>query len=110
AQYGTAAPAPKMDNTLPKGLENVGIDQKLDTQIPLDLAFADENGNAVRLRDLMHKDRPVVLSLVYYKCPMLCTLVLNDMLRSFVGVPLLIGKDYDVITVSFDPKETPDVA
>jgi protein SCO1/2 len=110
AQYGTPAPAAKPDNTLPKGLENVGIDQKLDTQVPLDLTFADEEGKIVRLRDLLHKDRPVVFSLVYYKCPMLCTVVLNDMLRGFVSVPLLIGKDYDVITVSFDPNETPQLA
>jgi protein SCO1/2 len=54
--------------------------------------------------------RPVVLSLVYYNCPMLCTIVLNDMLRSFSAVPLLIGKDYDVITISFDPTETPAIA
>jgi len=110
AQYGSPAPAPKMDNSIPKGLENVGIDQKLDTQVPLDLTFTDENGQTVRLGDLMHKDRPVVLSLVYYQCPMLCNLVLNDMLRSFVAIPLLIGKDYDVITVSFDPNETPKLA
>lgn len=110
AQYGTPAPAPKLDNTLPKGLENVGIDQKLDTQVPLELTFTDETGATVRLGDLMRKDRPVVLSLVYYRCPMLCNIVLNDMLRSFVSVPLLIGKDYDVITISFDPAETTKLA
>jgi protein SCO1/2 len=110
AQYGSPAPAIKLDNTLPKGLENVGIDQKLDTQLPLDLTYTDETGKPVRLGDLLHKDRPVVLSLVYYKCPMLCTVVLNDMLRGFVSVPLLIGKEYDVITVSFDPNETPQLA
>jgi protein SCO1/2 len=102
-------PSVAHDNTLPPALQNVRIDQKLDTQLPLDLVFNDEDGNPVRLDDLMH-GRPVVLSLVYYECPMLCTIVLNDMLRSFSAIPLLIGKDYDVITISFDPRETPALA
>jgi protein SCO1/2 len=97
------------DNVKPAALNDIGIDQKLDTQIPLDLVFKDEDGNSVRLGDLM-QGRPVVLSLVYYNCPMLCTIVLNDMLRSFTAVPMLIGKDYDVITISFDPTETPALA
>ena len=102
-------PAVVSDNVLPAALSDVGIDQKLDTQIPLDIVFKDEDGNPVRLGDLT-QGRPVVLSFVYYNCPMLCTIVLNDMLRSFSAVPLLIGKDYDVITISFDPTETPALA
>ncbi|MBC8106272.1 MAG: SCO family protein [Anaerolineae bacterium] len=97
------------DNVRPSMLDDIGIDQKLDTQLPLDLIFRDEDGNPVRLGDLM-QGRPVVLSLVYYGCPQLCGIVLNNMLRSFSAVPLLIGKDYDVITISFDPSETPALA
>ena len=104
-----AQPPTAPDNTKPAALNDIGIDQKLDTQLPLDLVFNDEDGNPVRLGDLM-QGRPVVLALVYYECPMLCTVVLNDMLRSFVAVPMLIGKDYDVITISFNPKETPKLA
>lgn len=107
AQRAQAPVAP--DNDRPATLNDIGIDQKLDAQIPTDLIFNDEDGNPVRLADLMH-GRPVVLSLVYYGCPQLCTIVLNNMLRSFTAVPLLIGKDYDVITISFDPSETPALA
>lgn len=107
AQRGQAPVA--SDNVLPAALKDVGIDQKLDAQIPFDLVFNDEDGNPVRLGDLM-QGRPAVLALVYYNCPMLCTIVLNDMLRSFSAVPLLIGKDYDVITISFDPTDTPALA
>ena len=97
------------DNVRPAVLDDIGIDQKLDAQVPLDAVFRDEDGNVIRLNDLM-QGRPVVLSLVYYGCPQLCTIVLNNMLRTFAAVPMLIGKDYDVITISFDPTETPALA
>jgi protein SCO1 len=90
-------------------LNDVGIDQRLGEQVPLDLEFRDEGGQTVRLADLMH-GRPVVLSLVYYRCPMLCGEVLNGLLKSSQAVPFVIGKDYDVLTVSFDPQETPELA
>jgi protein SCO1 len=63
----------------------------------------------VRLGDFF-RGKPVVLSLVYYQCPMLCNLMLNGQLRSFRKIPLDIGRDFDVVTVSFDPKETPAMA
>ena len=72
-------------------------------------SFATRQGQTVRLADLMH-GRPVVLSLVYYRCPMLCGEVLNGLLKSSQAVPFVIGKDYDVLTVSFDPQETPALA
>jgi protein SCO1/2 len=88
----------------------IGVDQKLNDQVPLDLLFRDESGAAIPLSTYFHHDRPVVLALVYYKCPMLCTMTLNGMLKSFKPLKLDIGKDFDVLTVSFDPNETPDLA
>lgn len=94
----------------PKALETVGIDQKLNAQVPLDLTFADETGRAVQLKEYLNGSKPVVLSLVYYQCPMLCNMVLNGVLHSMKQMSLELGKDYDVLTVSFDPKEKPTMA
>ncbi|MCS6817070.1 MAG: SCO family protein [Blastocatellia bacterium] len=90
-------------------LQNVGIDQKLDAQIPLELVFRDEQGRAVSLREYFG-EKPVILSLVYYECPMLCTLILNGLLRSLRALPLTVGKEFTVVTVSFDPREGPELA
>jgi len=90
-------------------LRQVGIDQKLDAQIPLDLVFRDEQGRAVALREYFG-EKPVILSLVYYECPMLCTLILNGLLRSLRALPLTVGKEFTVLTVSFDPREGPELA
>ena len=90
-------------------LENVGIDQRLGEQLPLDLAFRDENGAAVRLGDYFGK-KPVVLTLVYYTCPMLCNQVLNGLTSALDVLSFDIGKEFEVVTVSFDPRETPDLA
>ena len=107
--YG-ARPVPSQVATgLPKVLKNVGIDQKLNEQIPLDAVFKDEQGREVKLGEFFGK-KPVVLSLVYYTCPMLCTQVLNGMLSSFRQVSFNIGEQYEVVTVSFDPRETPELA
>ncbi len=105
-QSALAKPARPIDNSL---LTSVGIDQRLGTQIPLDLEFRDEQGKTVRLADLLH-GKPIVLSLVYYRCPLLCGEVLNGLLKSSQAVPYVIGQDYDVWTVSFDPEETPQLA
>jgi len=94
----------------PRELEEVRIDQRLDETLPLDADFKDENGAEVKLGKYFGK-KPVVLALVYYSCPMLCNQVLNgmtsglDVLKNFS-----IGKEFDVVTVSFDPRETPDLA
>ncbi len=107
--YG-ARPVPGQVATgLPKVLNNVGIDQKLNEQIPFDAVFKDEQGSEVKLGGFFGK-RPVVLSLVYYSCPMLCTQVLNGMLSAFRQVSFNIGDQYEVVTVSFDPRETPELA
>jgi protein SCO1 len=93
----------------PELLKDVGIDQKLNDSVPLDLAFRDEAGETVKLGQFFG-DKPVVLSLVYYNCPMLCTQVLNGMERSLKDVPMDIGKQFSVVTVSIDPTERPALA
>lgn len=90
-------------------LKEVGIDQKLNGPIPLDTEFTDEHGRTVRLGQYFG-DRPVVLALVYYQCPMLCTLVLNGLVGSLDGIAFNAGQEYDVVVVSFDPAETPAMA
>src|SRR5207249_754820 len=90
-------------------LSDVGIDQRLNEAVPLDLAFRDEMGRAVRLADYFG-EKPVILSLNYYDCPMLCTLILNGLLRSLRVLPFDAGKEFNVVTVSFDPRETPGMA
>jgi protein SCO1/2 len=94
---------------LPKALKDVGIDQKLNEQLPLDLVFKNEKGEAVRLGDYFGK-KPVVLSLVYYQCPMLCNQVLNGMVTAFRVMAFKPGQEFEVVTVSFDPRETPALA
>ncbi len=89
--------------------QEIGIDQRLGERVPLDLAFRDETGAEVRLEDVLG-ERPAVLSLVYYECPMLCTQVLNGLLRSLRVLSLDVGREFEVITVSIDPGETPALA
>jgi protein SCO1/2 len=90
-------------------LKQVGIDQRLNNQVPLDLAFTDEAGREVRLGDYFGK-RPVILALVYFECPMLCTQVLNGMVSALGVVKFDAGREYDVVAVSINPKETPGLA
>ena len=108
---GQADPLPVMQNPTgsPDVMKKIGIDQKLDAQVPLDLSFRNEQGKFVPLRQFFGK-RPVVLTLVYYQCPMLCTFVLNGVLNSAKNMSLEIGKDFDVVTVSIDPTETAALA
>jgi protein SCO1/2 len=97
----------------PAFLDGVGIDQKLGSQVPLDLTFTDEHGKLVRLGDYFDgKKKPVILCLVYYKCPnTYCSLELNDLSRGMNGLSTLsAGDDYQVVTVSFDPREGPEEA
>jgi protein SCO1 len=91
---------------LPPALQNVEIEEKLGAQLPLDVRFTTQDGAAVRLGDLVPRDRPVVLSLVYYNCPMLCGLVLTGTARGMRESGLELGKDFDAITLSFDPSDT----
>jgi protein SCO1/2 len=95
---------------IPPQLKEVGIDQKLNAQVPMDAQFADAKGNKVTVGQLLGK-RPAILALVYYECPMLCTMILNGMLRTLRAEnKLTVGKDFDVIAISFDPSETPQLA
>ena len=94
---------------LPPLLRDVGIDQKLNSQVPLDLVFRDESGNEVTLGQYFGQ-KPVVLVLAYYDCPMLCTIVLNGVLHSVKELKYNIGREFEVVTVSFDPTEKPSLA
>jgi protein SCO1/2 len=96
-------------NVRPPGLKNVGIQQNLNQPLPLDLAFTDDLGRTVRLGDYFGK-KPVILSLVYFSCPMLCGEVLSGLEHSLRMMSLNVGTDFDVITVSFDSKDTPEMA
>ncbi len=95
--------------TTPAILSKVGITQNLNAQIPPDLVFRDETGKSVRIGDFFGK-KPIVLSLVYFDCPALCTEVLNGELRTMKAISLDLGKDFDAVTVSFEPKDTPVLA
>ncbi|HWY58483.1 MAG TPA: SCO family protein [Terriglobales bacterium] len=103
---GTTSPPA---NVRPPGLKNVGIEQRLNQQVPPDLTFRDETGKAVQLGDYFGK-RPMILNLVYYQCPMLCGEVLSGLSSTLRVLKFDVGKEFDVLTVSFDPKETPEIA
>ena len=90
-------------------LEEIGIEQKLNEQIPLDLTFLDATGQRVQLRDYFG-EKPVILSLVYYECPMLCSMILNGLLRSLNILSFDVGDEFNIVTVSFDPNETTKLA
>lgn len=96
-------------NAKPGLLKQIGIDQRLNAQVPLDLMFKDETGRDVRLGEYFGR-RPVVFALVYYECPMLCTQVLNGMVSALSVLTFDAGKEYDVVAVSINPKEGPGLA
>ena len=89
--------------------QRIGIDQKLGDQLPLDLRFVDSEGNTVHLRDYFG-EKPIILSLVYFDCPMLCTQVINSLLRAMNVLSFGAGTEFDVLTISIDPGETPELA
>jgi protein SCO1 len=96
-------------NAKPGLLSKVGIDQHLNQQVPLDLMFTDETGREVPLSTFFGK-RPVVLAMVYYECPMLCTQVLNGLVAALGVINFDVGREYDVIAVSINPREGPGLA
>ncbi|HYC22388.1 MAG TPA: SCO family protein [Candidatus Bathyarchaeia archaeon] len=113
AGYGLA-PSTAAGGALPAGerpaaLRDVGFDQRLDEQVPLDLALRDESGAEVHLGDFFH-GKPVVLSLAYFDCPMLCGVVLNGLAGALRTLSFDAGKEFEVLTVSFDPRDTPATA
>lgn len=114
----TAASAQKLPNVPTPGeaastqaalLQEIKFDQKLDAQVPLDLLFRDETGRAVPLSAYFGK-RPVILALVYYECPMLCSQVLSGLTSALDVLQFNVGKEFDVVAVSFNPKEGPGLA
>jgi protein SCO1/2 len=103
------AAAARADDNLPSILTEVGIDQRISQPVPLELPFRDEAGNTVTLGDCTD-GKPTILVLAYYRCPMLCTQVLNGVLEAARGIPFELGKDYHIVTVSFDERERPELA
>jgi protein SCO1/2 len=101
--------APPASAQVPAAVAGLAFDQHLNAQLPLDAAFVNERGATVRLGELF-RGRPVILVLAYYRCPQLCNLVLNGLLEALRGIPYRPGEEYTVITISFDPRETPAIA
>src|SRR6476659_6188384 len=96
-------------NQMPGELQNVEFAQRLDQQLPLDLTFADEDGQQVRLGQYFSR-KPVVVVFVYYECPMLCSQVLNGVTSALVPLNETAGRDFELVAVSFDPRDTPIAA
>jgi protein SCO1 len=92
------------------GLDEIAVDEKLDTKLPLDVAFLDHTGKSVRLRDYFDGKRPVLLSFAYHTCPTLCSMVLDATTTGISGTKWTAGVEYQVVTVSIDPKDTPQSA
>lgn len=109
AQYAAGPQRPNPVNQKPEVLKNVGIDQKIGQQLPLDLSFKNEAGRDVRLAEFFGS-RPVVLALAYYDCPMLCTQVLNGMTAALKTLSFDAGKDFEVVVVSIDPRDNFQIA
>jgi protein SCO1/2 len=95
---------------VPPALEDVGVDEHFDAQVSLDLEFKDEQGRTVRLGDYFKPGRPVILTLNYYRCPMLCGLQLNGFLQGLKELDWMPSDEFDIVTISIDPLETPELA
>src|SRR5262249_34490072 len=93
----------------PEAAKDIRIVQKLDAQAPLEAESRDEAGRTVRLGDYFG-DKPVVLVLAYYRCPKLCNMVLSGLLQTFREMSFTVGQEFNVVTVSFDPRDGPDIA
>lgn len=104
------ATAQLLADELPSELEGVGIVQRLDEQVPMDLTFTDSEGKKLRLKDLVRTDRPAILTLNYYRCPMLCSLTLNGLVDGLREMDWVAGEQFDIITVSINPEEDSELA
>ena len=104
--FAVQAQAQVLEET-PAELEGVGITEHLDTQLPLDLTFKDETGRTMRLGDAFRAGHPVIVNLVYFNCPMLCNVLMDGFVEGLRGVDWIAGKEFDIVTVSIDPKDTP---
>jgi protein SCO1/2 len=110
AQYAQPPVGPRPTGKSDAVLKQVGIDQRLNNQVPLDLTFRDESGREVKLGDYFKNGKPVVLTLVYYECPMLCNQVLNGIVGTLEALTFTPGKEFEIVTVSFDPREGAELA
>ena len=106
AQSGFKREAGAPSSSVPRALREIGFDQRIGESIPLDLVFRDERGASVRLADYFGR-RPVVLVFAYYSCPMLCTLVVSGLTSALAVLSLQPGSDFEIVTVSFNPADTP---
>ncbi len=109
SSYGDKQSGDNTGDQLPQVLQRVGVAQRLNQPLPLDAAFVDETGKAVKLGDYFGK-HPAIVSLVYYTCPMLCSEELDGLTGALSMVHLTPGKDFDVIVISIDPSDTPEQA
>jgi protein SCO1/2 len=109
SSYGDKQNGENAGDQLPQVLQKVGVAQHLNQQLPLDAAFVDESGKAVKLGDYFGK-KPAILALVYYTCPMLCSEEMDGLTSSLEMVKLTPGKDFDVVIVSIDPSDSPEQA
>jgi protein SCO1 len=108
--FGQMLGDPDYSHTPPPELKHVGIEQRLGEQVPLNLQFTDETGKTVKLGDYFQSGRPVILNLVYYQCPMLCGEVLQGLTAMTKVIGFMPGKQFEIVTVSIDPRETPQLA
>lgn len=97
-------------NQNPEALQNIDVEEHLGENIPFDLHFTDDQGQSVLLKKYFNQDKPIILVLAYYECPMLCTLVLNGLTQSVYKLKMQLGEDYQIVTISIDPKETTKLA
>jgi len=109
SSYGDKEAGQNTGDQLPQTLQKIQVNQHLNQPLPLNAQFADESGKQVKLGDYFGK-RPAIVALVYYNCPMLCSEELDGLAGALEMVKLTPGKDFDVIIVSIDPTETPDLA
>src|SRR4051812_6039428 len=109
AQDGRQPPVDARRGVLPPALSNVGFDQRLDESVPLDLPLRDESGRDVKLGDCF-AGKPVILVLAQFRCPMLCTQVLNGLVETLHKIAFTPGEQFQVVVVSFDARETPEMA
>ena len=101
---------PEAPSSKPIDAPNVTVNEHLGNSLPENLAFTDESGKTVQLKDFFHNNRPVVIQMGYFQCPMLCSLISQGSVNAFKKVSLVPGKDYDYLYISIDPSEKPDLA
>ena len=105
-----SAPAATPQHYTPPEYQNVGVDEHPNAQVPLDIPFMDDHATIVTLRQFMQKDRPVVLQLGYFGCPMLCDVISRNLIETAKKVDVTAGKDFQFVFLSIDSNEPPDLA